>query len=68
MSEAESLSVTDFQILSQQLDILLNPMSDQHLNSPYSNAAELFIEIRRIKEMTINLRSCDGQINSPHQH
>ena len=28
----------------------LNPKSDQHLNSPYSYAADLYIEIMRIEE------------------
>ena len=32
----------------------LNPESDQHLNSPYSNTAESFIKIMRIKEMIPN--------------
>ena len=29
----------------------LNPRSDQHVISPYSNTAELFIKIMRIKEL-----------------
>ena len=33
--------------------------NDQHLISPYSNIAELFTKIMRIKEMFANLRSCD---------
>ena len=32
----------------------LNPESDQHLNSPYSNTAESFIKIMRIKKMIPN--------------
>ena len=32
----------------------LNPESDQYLISPYTNAAESFIEIMRIKEMISN--------------
>ena len=35
----------------------LNPESDQHLISPYTNAAESFIKIMRIKEMISNQRS-----------
>ena len=35
----------------------LNPKSDQHLISPYSNTTELFIKIVGIKEMITNLRS-----------
>ena len=39
----------------------LSPLkSDQHVISPYSNTAESFIEIMRIKEMITNLRSFDG--------
>ena len=32
----------------------LNPESDQHLSSPYSNTAESFIKIMSIKEMIPN--------------
>ena len=39
----------------------LSPLkSDQHVISPYSNTAESFIEIMRIKEMITNLRGFDG--------
>ena len=34
----------------------LNTKSDQHLISPYSNTAESFIKIMRMKEMIANLR------------
>ena len=44
----------------------LNPRSDQHLISPYSNTAKPFI--KRIKEMIANLRSIDLQMNSPCQY
>ena len=43
----------------------LNPKSDQHPNSPYSNTAESFIIIMRIKEMIANLRWFDCKTNSP---
>ena len=42
----------------------LNPKSDQHLISPYSNTTELFTKIPRIKVMLSNLRSFDLQMNS----
>ena len=38
---------------------LLNPTSDQHLISPYSNAAESVIKITRIKKMITNLGRFD---------
>ena len=38
---------------------LLDSKSDQHLISPYSNTAESFIEIMRIKEMIANQGSFD---------
>ena len=38
---------------------LLNPKSDQHVISPYSNTAESFIKIMRIKEMIANPKSYD---------
>ena len=44
----------------------LNPKSDQHLISPYSNIAKPFI--KRVKEMIANLRSIDLQMNSPCQY
>ena len=34
----------------------LNTKSDQHLISPYSNTAESFIKLMRMKEMIANLR------------
>ena len=37
----------------------LYPESDQHLISVYSNTAESFIKITRIKKMITNLRSFD---------
>ena len=43
----------------------LNPKSDQHPNSPYSNTAESFIIIMRIKEMIANLRWFDCKTNFP---
>ena len=46
----------------------LDPKSDQHLISPYSNTAKSFIKIMRIKEMITNTRSFDLQINSPCQY
>ena len=36
-----------------------NPKSDEHLISPYSNIAEPFIKMMRIKEMIANLRGFD---------
>ena len=36
-----------------------NPKSDEHLTSPYSNIAESFIKMMRIKEMIANLRGFD---------
>ena len=42
----------------------LNPKSDQHLISPYSNTTELFTKIPRVKVMLSNLRSFDLQMNS----
>ena len=42
----------------------LNPKSDQHLISPYSNTAESFTKIMRMREMLANLRGFDIQINS----
>ena len=50
---------------------LLNPLalkSDQHLISPYSNIAELFIKVMRIKKMIANLGSSDCYMNSPCQY
>ena len=46
----------------------LDPKSDQHLISPYSNTAKSFIKIMQIKEMITNTRSFDLQINSPCQY
>ena len=46
----------------------LNPMNDQHLTSPYSNTAESFTKLMRIKEMITNLRSIDLQMNSLFQY
>ena len=46
----------------------LNPKSDQHLISPYSNTAELFIKIMRIKETIANLESFDCWTDSPCQY
>ena len=46
----------------------LNPKSDQHLTSPYSNTAESFTKLMRIKEMITNLRSIDLQMNSLFQY
>ena len=43
----------------------LNPKSDQHPNFPYSNTAESFIIIMRIKEMIANLRCFDCKTNFP---
>ena len=37
----------------------LNPESDQHLISPYSNMAETFIKITRMKEMIATVRIFD---------
>ena len=37
----------------------LNPKSDQHVISPYSNTAESFIKIMRRKEMIANPKSYD---------
>ena len=55
---------------SQPLHYLnpLNPKSDQHLTSPYSNTAESFTKLMRIKEMITNLRSIDLQMNSLFQY
>ena len=42
-----------------KLTVLLNPLnpkSDQNLISPYSNIAESFTKIMRIKEMIAKLR------------
>ena len=36
-----------------------NLKSDQHVISPYSDTAESFIKIRRVKEMITNLRIFD---------
>ena len=47
---------------------LLNPKSHQHLISPYSNVAELFIKILRKKEVIAKLRSFDCYTNSPCQY
>ena len=41
----------------------LNPKSDQHLISPYSNTTELFTKITRIQVILSNLRSFDLQLN-----
>ena len=46
----------------------LNPKSDQHVISPYSNTAESFTRIMRIKEMIANLKSYDCKTNSPCQY
>ena len=46
----------------------LNPKSDQLLISPYSNTAESFIKIMRIKGKITNQRSFDCSTNSPCQH
>ena len=43
----------------------LYPESDQHLISVYSNTAESFIKITRIKKMITNLRSFDWWNKSP---
>ena len=40
----------------------------QHVISPYSNTAESFFKVMRIKEMIINLRSIDLQMNSLFQY
>ena len=45
----------------------LNPESDQHLISPYSNLAKSFVEIMRIKEITTQ-RSYGCKTNSPCQY
>ena len=50
---------------------LLNPLalkSDQHLISPFSNAAGSFIKIMRIKKMIANPRTFDYYTNSPCQY
>ena len=46
----------------------LNPKSDQHVISPYSNTAESFIKIMRRKEMITNPKSYDCETNSPCQY
>ena len=46
----------------------LNPKSDQHVISPYSNTAESFIKIMKIEELITNLRSFDLKMNSPCQY
>ena len=46
----------------------LNPESDQHLISPYSNLAESFIKVMRIKEMITTQRSFHCETNSPCQY
>ena len=38
---------------------MVNPESDQHLISPYSNMAETFIKITRMKEMIATVRIFD---------
>ena len=43
----------------------LNPKCDQHLISPYSNTAESFIKVMRIKEIITNQRFFDFYSNSP---
>ena len=43
----------------------LNPKSDQHLISSYSNTSELIIKIMRIKEIIANLGCFDCWTNSP---
>ena len=35
----------------------LTPKSDQHLNSPYNITTESHMNVKRIKEMTTNLRN-----------
>ena len=45
----------------------LNPESDQHLSSPYSNTAESFIKIMSIKEIIASLRGFRHYTNSPDQ-
>ena len=52
----------------QQVINPLNPESDQHLNSPYSNVAVSFAEIMRIKEMITTQRSFGCTTNSPCQY
>ena len=47
---------------------LLNPESDQHLISPYTNAAESFIKIMRIKEMISTKEALIAKTNSPCQY
>ena len=46
----------------------LKPNSDQHFTSPYSNTAESFTKIMRVKEMFANIWSFDRQMNSPCQN
>ena len=46
----------------------LNPESDQHLISPYSNISESFIKIMRTKEMIANWRVFDCSTNSLCQY
>ena len=46
----------------------LNPESDQHLISPYSNISESFIKIMRTKEMIATWRVFDCSTNSPCQY
>ena len=46
----------------------LNPKSDQHVISPYSNTAESFSKIMRRKEMITNPKSYDCETNSPCQY
>ena len=60
--------VTSIQFMWNVFLNSLDPKSDQHLISPYSNTAKSFIKIMRIKEMITNTRSFDLQINSPCQY
>ena len=47
---------------------LIHLRSDQHLISPYINAAGSFIKIMRMKKVIANLRGFDCYMNSPFQY
>ena len=47
---------------------LINLKRDQHLISPYINAAGSFIKIMRMKKVIANLRGFDCYMNSPFQY
>ena len=54
------LSIPTHTLTAQQSSKLNSSFkSDQHLISPYINAAESFIMMMRIKEMISNLRNFD---------